>query len=110
LLSETDLREIAAQLSRRPGHEKVRILVHDLLVRGPGVPSENISEEETLPTVRGFMDALTERTVFEYKSDLRRELPDAKRQLQRYLEDVEADSQDRYVAIATDGATFDTNA
>lgn len=53
------------------------------------------------------MDALTGRTVLEYKSDLRREAQAAREQLQRYLDDLESETDDRYVGIATDGAAFE---
>ena len=39
-LHEDRLQEIVAELLNRPGHEKVRSLVYDLLVQGLGAASE----------------------------------------------------------------------
>jgi hypothetical protein len=58
------------------------------------------------PEVRGFVDALVGRTVVEIKRDLRRESHDAEEQLTRYLEDREAQTGERFLGLATDGATF----
>ncbi|WP_348645245.1 N-6 DNA methylase [Methylobacterium sp. BTF04] len=52
------------------------------------------------------MDALLGRTVIEIKSDLRREGPAAEVQLARYLPERERATAQRYVGLATDGATF----
>ena len=56
--------------------------------------------------MRGRVDALVGRTLFEFKSDLRRERADAEAQLARYLGEREAATAERYVGIATDGADF----
>ncbi|HEX8416692.1 MAG TPA: N-6 DNA methylase [Methylobacterium sp.] len=52
------------------------------------------------------MDALLGRTVIEIKADLRREGPAAETQLTRYLPERERATGQRYVGLATDGATF----
>ena len=103
-LSLNRLQEIVSELLTRPGHEKVRTLVHELLVHGLGTSSTDISYERPLPEVRGRLDALLGRTVFEYKSSLRRETRDAEEELTRYLSEREADSGDHFIGIATDGA------
>jgi hypothetical protein len=56
--------------------------------------------------VRGRIDALLGRTVFEVKSDLRREKRDADRQLAIYLRDREAETEQSWIGVATDGAEF----
>jgi hypothetical protein len=67
------LQEIIAELSSRPGHEKVRALIYELLVYGLGASSRDVDFERPVPEVRGRIDALLGQTVFEFKRDLRRE-------------------------------------
>ncbi len=105
-LSDDDLQAAVAELSTRPRHEKVRTLVHKLLTDALGADSTQISYEHRLPEVRGRIDALLGRTVIEIKSDLRKEQTDAEHQLFRYLPEREAATGQRYVGLATDGATF----
>lgn len=105
-LGENELRDAVAVLVRRPGHEAVRHRVADLLEHGLGVEVGSIRHEKHLPRVRGFVDALVGRTVFEFKSDLRREQREAERQLGRSIQELEQREGERYLGIATDGATF----
>jgi hypothetical protein len=107
-LGHDRLFEIVAELVTRPGHEKTRALIHALLVDGLDTRSEDISFEVHLNRgeIRGRIDALLGRTVIEFKSDLRREKDDAEEELLRYLTEREDATGERYVAIATDGATF----
>lgn len=106
MLPQFALAEIVAELESRPRHEKVRSLIYRLLVDGLGVNSSDIDFETQVPEVRGRIDALLGRTVFEFKSDLRRERRDAEKALARYLLDREGQTQENYVGIATDGAEF----
>ncbi len=101
-----DLAPTVAELATRPGHEKVRVLVHRMLVDGLGVASPDIDFEQPVREVRGRIDALLGRSVLEFKSDLRREQDDAVEKLTRYLGDRERATGQRYVGLATDGATF----
>lgn len=105
-LTNAGLREMVLELVSRPKHEKVRGLVYRLLIDGLGATSTEILFERPLPEVHGRTDALLGRTVFEFKSDLRRETRVAEEELTRYLSQREADTGDRYVGIATDGAAF----
>ena len=97
---------LVAELAARPGHEKVRALLHRLLVDDLGADSRDIDFEKPAPEVRGRIDALLGRTVFELKSDLRRERKDAEEGLARYLAERESRTGEAYVGIATDGADF----
>ena len=97
---------LVSELSGRPGHEKVRVLLYQLLVDGLGADSANIDFEKAVPEVHGRIDALLGRTVFELKSDLRRERRDAEEGLTRYLSEREGRTGEKYVGIATDGADF----
>ena len=80
--------------------------MHRLLVGGLGAASSEIEFERPLPEVHGRADALLGRTVFEFKSDLRREAGDAEEELARYLSQREAATGERFVGVATDGAVF----
>jgi hypothetical protein len=100
------LEPIVAELVTKPGHDKVRALLHRLLTEGLSADSTSIDFERPLPEVRGRIDALLGRTVFEIKRDLARERGDAEAQLSRYLPQREADTGQRFVGIATDGAEF----
>lgn len=100
------LAEITVELASRPGHEKVRALIFELLVYGLGARSAEIHFEMPLPEVRGRADALLGLTVLEFKRDLRRERRTAEEELSRYLPQRERDTGERYIGIATDGADF----
>lgn len=103
-LKTDQLEEIVAELVSRPGHEKVRTLVHRLLTDGLNAKSQDISFEHQTIEVRGRIDALLGRTVIEVKSDLRKEAFD--KQLATYLKDRKSQSGQDFVGIVTDGATF----
>jgi len=97
---------LVSELAARPGHEKVRALLHRLLVGGLGADSRDIDFEKPAPEVHGRIDALLGRTVFELKSDLRRERRDAEEGLARYVAEREGRTGEKYVGIAADGADF----
>ena len=106
MLSSDERIALVSELASRPGHEKVRTLVHRLLVDDLGADSRDIDFEKPAPEVHGRIDALLGRTVFELKSDLRRERSDAEEGLKRYLTAREEQTGEKYVGIATDGADF----
>ena len=106
VLERERLHEIVAELSTRPGHEKVRALVYALLVDGLGASSADVDFERPVPEERGRLAALLGQTIFEFKRDLRREKADAEEELTRYLTDRERQTGLRFVGIATDGAQF----
>ena len=106
MLNAEELEKLVSELASRPRHEKVRVLVHRLLVDGLGANSRDIHFEKPVPEVHGRIDALLGRTVFEFKSDLRKERGDAEQGLTRYLTDREGQTGEKYVGIATDGAEF----
>jgi len=105
-LSSERLREIVTELASQPRHEKVRALVYELLVNGLGAKSTELDFERQVPEVHGRIDALLGRTLFEFKSDLRREQRDAESKLPGYLAQREADTGLHFVGLTTDGATF----
>ncbi len=103
-LSGPELDQVAADLARRPGHETVRTLVWKLLTDGLGIPSSDITHEKRVDT--GRIDALLGRTVFEFKRDLRKETADATYQLTQYMREQHEKAGERFIGVATDGATF----
>lgn len=105
-LSNERLQEAVNELLSRPGHEKVRSILYDLLVNGLEVPSTEIDFERPMPEVHGRADALLGNTVLEFKRDLRREKEDAEEELGRYLAEREAQTQREFLGIATDGTRF----
>ena len=106
MLTNDERDGLVSELAGRPGHEKVRALLHRLLVDDLDADSRDIDFEKQAPEVRGRIDALLGRTVFELKSDLRRERGDAEEGLARYLAEREGETGERYVGIAADGAEF----
>lgn len=105
-LTPEALEETVRLLSRRPGHEQVRVHLCRLLVDGLGAAAESLGQEVRIE-VRSRIDTLFGDTVFEIKSDLRKERQDAESQLARYLGNRETDTGRRFVGVAADGATFD---
>jgi hypothetical protein len=105
-MDKPTLQALVSELIGKPGHTKVGALIHRLLTDGLGADSTAINFELPLPEVHGRTDALLGRTVFEIKSDLRRELKDAETQLANYLPDRERVTRQRFVGIASDGAEF----
>ena len=105
-LSSGRLREIVTELASRPQHEKVRALVYEILVNGLGARSTEIDFERQVPEVHGRIDALLGRTLFEFKSDLRREQHYAESKLPGYLAQRQAETDTHFVGVATDGAMF----
>ncbi|MFC1893500.1 hypothetical protein ACFLYR_05670 [Chloroflexota bacterium] len=99
-LSSERLREIVTELSSRPQHEKVRALVYELLVNGLDAVSTEIDFERPVPEVHGRIDALLGRTLFEFKSDLRRENRDVEHKMPDYLSQREADTGEHFIGIA----------
>lgn len=105
-LSPRRLTEIVFELVSRPGHEKIRALMYEMLVYGLGATSTDIQFERHMPEVRGRLDALLGQTVFEFKRDLRRERATAEEELGRYLPQRERETGERFIGIVTDGAEF----
>lgn len=106
--SAVRIAQIANELAKRPGHTNVVALVHELCIGALGASEDQVrfDFEVPIPEVRGRMDALLGATVFEFKRDLRSELPAAESQLERYIGQKERDEKRRFLGIATDGADF----
>jgi len=94
---------ILRHLAGRPGHDEVKADFQQMLVEEFGVELGALDFERRVPEVRGRLDALIGRTVFEAKSDLDREWRDIERRMPDYLADREREEGEHFVGIASDG-------
>jgi hypothetical protein len=90
-------------LASKPGHDEVKADFRQLLIAEFGAELAQLDFERRVPEVRGRIDALIGRTVFEAKSDLVKEWGDVTRRMPDYLADRERDEGERFVGIASDG-------
>ncbi len=95
--------ELIRHLSTRPGHDEVKADFRELLTTEFGADIFALEFEKRVPEVRGRIDALIGRTVFEAKSNLEREIGDVIRKMPDYLSDRERETGEKYVGIASDG-------
>jgi len=95
-----DLMELAAALATRPGHEAVRTQITQILRHVFRADYLALDHEVRMPEVRGRADMLFGATVFEFKSDLRREMDDVRARLPDYLRERERKTGRRYLGIA----------
>ncbi len=95
--------DILRHLASRPGHDEVKADFRQLLVEEFGADINELDFERRVPEVRGRLDALIGRTVFEAKSNLSRELRDVRRRLPDYLKERERAEGEKFVGIASDG-------
>lgn len=95
--------ELLRHLASRPGHDEVKADFRQLLVEEFGVELGALEFERRVPEVRGRLDALIGRTVFEAKSDLDSEWQDVERRMPDYLADREREEKEHFVGIASDG-------
>ena len=90
-------------LHAKPGHDEVKADFRELLVVEFGADRSDLDFEKRVPEVKGRIDALIGRTVFEAKSDLDREWGDVERRMPDYLADREREERQHFVGIASDG-------
>jgi SAM-dependent methyltransferase len=95
--------ELLRHLGGKPGHDEVKADFRSLLVEEFDVELGAMDFERRVPEVRGRLDALIGRTVFEAKSDLDREWVDVERRMPDYLADREREEREHFVGIASDG-------
>lgn len=99
----SDTLDLLRHLAGRPGHDEVKADFRDLLVKEFGAQLHELHFERRVPEVSGRLDGLIGRTVFEAKSDLRREARDVERRMPDYLADREREEGEPFVGIASDG-------
>lgn len=103
MISDTTL-AILRDLARRPGHDEVKASFRELLVTEFGVDRGELNFEVRAPVIKGRLDALIGRTVFEAKRNLDREMDDVLRRMPEYLADREREhGGEPFVGIASDG-------
>lgn len=95
--------ELLRHLATRPGHDEVKADFRELLTTEFGEDIFSLEFEKRVPEVRGRIDALIGRTVFEAKSNIDKEIGDVTRKMPDYLADRERETGEKYVGIATDG-------
>lgn len=95
--------ELLHHLVTRPGHDEVKADFRELLTTEFGADIFSLEFEKRVPEVRGRIDALIGRTVFEAKSNIDREIGDVTRKMPDYLSDRERETGEKYVGIASDG-------
>jgi hypothetical protein len=97
---------ILRHLHSKPGHDEVKADFRQLLVVEFGVALTDVDFERRVPEVKGRIDALIGRTVFEAKSDLDKEWGDVERRMPDYLADREREERQHFVGIASDGCKW----
>jgi hypothetical protein len=97
---------ILRHLHSKPGHDEVKADFRQLLVVEFGVALTDLDFEKRVPEVKGRIDALIGRTVFEAKSDLDKEWGDVERRMPDYLADREREERQHFVGIASDGCKW----
>jgi N-6 DNA Methylase len=96
-------RALLHHLATRPGHDEVKSDFRQLLVEEFGVELGALDFERRVPEVRGRLDALIGRTVFEAKRNLDQEWDDVVRRMPDYLADREREEGERFGGVASDG-------
>jgi hypothetical protein len=95
--------DLLQHLASRPGHDEVKADFRQLLIEEFGAELGALDFERRVPEVKGRLDALIGRTVFEAKKNLDREWDDVVRRMPGYLADRERAEGERFVGIAADG-------
>jgi N-6 DNA Methylase len=95
--------DLLRHLAGRPGHDEVKADFRQLLIEEFGVELGSLDFERRVPEVKGRLDALIARTVFEAKKNLDQEWEDVLRRMPDYLADREREEGHRFVGIASDG-------
>ncbi len=95
--------DLLRHLAGRPGHDEVKADFRQLLIEEFGVELHHLDFERHVPEVKGRLDALIGRTVFEAKKNLDQEWADVLRRMPDYLADREQEEREKFVGIASDG-------
>lgn len=101
---DADTVALLANLARRPGHDETKAYFAELLVREFGIEREALNFEVRAPVIRGRLDALIGRTVFEAKRNVDKEMDDVLRRMPDYLADRQREhGGEPFVGVASDG-------
>jgi SAM-dependent methyltransferase len=103
MTSRPETLALLRHLAGRPGHDEVKADFRQLLIGEFGASLDELDFERRVPEVKGRLDALIGRTVFEAKSHLDREWGDVTRRMPDYLADREREEGEPFIGIASDG-------
>lgn len=78
-------KDLLVHLASKPGHDEVKADFRQLLIEEFEVEIGALEFERRVPEVKGRLDALVGRTVFEAKSNLDKEWADVERRMPEYL-------------------------
>ena len=95
--------DLLQQLAGRPGHDEVKAGFRSLMVGEFGAALGDLDFEKRVPEVRGRLDALIGRTVFEAKRNLDLEWSDVERRMPDYLADRQRAEGEAFTGLASDG-------
>jgi hypothetical protein len=94
--------DLLRHFASRPGHDQVKADFRQLLIEEFGVNLDSLDFERRVPEVKGRLDALIGRTVFEAKKNLDQEWADVLRRMPDYLADREKEEGERFVGSIRD--------
>ena len=99
--------QISDAIRKNSHHDHRRALLMNFLRKAFGIEVEEVELELKIKVaeVRGRIDAFYKFVIFEVKTDIERERPDAIRELKKYFESRSTPSD--YVAAVTDGVRFE---
>lgn len=112
MIRKTKTIDLLRHLASRPGHDEVKADFRELLIEEFDAELGSLDFERRVPEVKGRIDALIGRTVFEAKTNLDKEWGDVERRMPDYLKDREREEGEKFVGIASDGlkwALFERN-
>ncbi|MFY9734713.1 MAG: hypothetical protein WAL02_06205, partial [Rhodoplanes sp.] len=96
--------DLLRHLATRPGHDEVKADFRQILIEEFNAELDALDFERRVPEVRGRLDALIGRTIFEAKKNLDKEWDDVVRRMPDYLADREREEGEQFVGIASDGS------
>ncbi|MGH6842570.1 MAG: N-6 DNA methylase [Methylocella sp.] len=95
--------ELLRHLAGKPGHDEVKADFRQLLIEEFGAELSALEFEHPVLEVRGRLDALIGRTIFEAKRDLAKEWQTVARRMPDYLAAREKKEGEKFIGIASDG-------
>ena len=98
--------DLLRHLATRPGHDEVKADFRQILIEEFDAELDALDFERRVPEVRGRLDALIGRTIFEAKKNLDKEWDDVVRRMPDYLADREREEGEQFVGIASDGSKW----
>lgn len=100
--------QVTEAIAAKKHHDHRRWLFMNFMRDAFDIEAKEIEIESKLKGAefRGYIDALYQYIIFEFKTDLRKEHGDAEYELTKYFRSRQ--KPDEYIAVVTDGLTFET--